>query len=308
MRIDLHSHSRHSDGELPVEGVLARAAAAGVTHLALTDHDTVAGLVEAAAAARAVGVVLVPGIEITADWNGREVHLLGHFCLPAAPGLAAFAAAMGANRAGRMGAIVAKLRAGGVMVALDEVLEEAAGATLGRPHLARVLVRKGYAASLDDAFRRWLGEGCLGDVSRPRPTVAEAAAVVRAAGGTSSLAHPGVSRIGRGEVPDLAAHGVDAIEAFHADHPPSQQEAYARWATAARMEVTGGSDFHGDSAKPHFPMGRFATPVGSFLALSRSAAARQAAPALDEARVAWAAVGGVAASALVERHAAAMGG
>lgn len=298
MRIDLHSHSRHSDGEHPVEGLLARAAAAGVTRLALTDHDTVAGLEEAAAMAPALGLGLVPGIEITADWHGREVHLLGHFCLPAAPGLAAFTGRMTDARASRMGAIVERLRGGGVPVTLEEVLEEAAGGALGRPHVARVLVRRGYAEGMDDAFRRWLGPGCLGDVARPRPSVAEAAAIVRDAGGTTSLAHPGVNRIGRGEVPDLAAAGVDALEAFHADHPPSQQEAYARWAAAAGMTVTGGSDFHGDSAKPHFPLGRFTTPPAAFAELVRRAVARQETPALATARARWEAVGGRLARAL----------
>lgn len=293
IRVDFHSHSTASDGRLAPAVLVVRAAAAGVTHLSLTDHDSVAGLLEAAGAARLAGLALVPGIEITATFNGREIHVLGHFLLPGAPGLAAWCGERGGERSDRMRAMVERLAAAGIRVAWADVVAEAAGGTLARPHLARTLVNYGYAAGLQEAFDRYLSPGTPGFVDRPRPTAAEACALVRAAGGTSSIAHPGPNRISRHELADLATQGLDAVEADHGQHPPTQREAYTRWGAAVGLASTGGSDFHSEPPT-HGELGTHTTSPADFEVLAARAHERQRDPLLAAALASWLAAGGFA--------------
>jgi predicted metal-dependent phosphoesterase TrpH len=245
MRADLHSHTLCSDGELSPEALVRRAAGAGVTHLAITDHDGVAGVDEASRAGAVMGVEIVAGIEVTAQLHGRECHVLGHFLDLTRPGLAAWCVARKDERQDRLRAMAAKLTAGGVHIDFDALVREAGDATLGRPHLARALVSGGYAHSVADAFSRFLGVGGPGYVDRPRPEATEVIALLREAGGTSSLAHPGLNKVSRAELRQLADAGLDAVEADHPDHPPSQAGDIARWAKDVGIQVTGGSDFHG---------------------------------------------------------------
>jgi predicted metal-dependent phosphoesterase TrpH len=273
VRIDLHSHSRHSDGVLTPEALARRAHGQGVTTLALTDHDTVSGVREARATAPE-GLEIVAGLEITTELHGREIHLLGHFVDVDAPALVRFCAEARGERATRIERMVAKLQQAGIKIDLAHVLEEADGATLARPHLARTLLRYGYVESLQQAFDRYLCAGMPGYVGRAQPTMEEAIAIVRAAGGTTSIAHPGVNKISRQELTHLATLGLDAVEANHPDHPPSQADAYARWAAERGMTITGGSDFHADGPDSHGPPGSFLTPPEAFERLRSLAGSR----------------------------------
>lgn len=293
MRADLHSHSTRSDGALSPAALVELVVAHGVTHLALTDHDTLDGVQEAAQAAHRAGrkVQIVAGIEITASFHEREVHLLGHFVLPDAPALRDWTASRLAERQTRMTQMVERLQSAGLAVSMDDVEREAGGGVLARPHLARALVARGYAENVGRAFDRFLQKGAPGWVERRGPTIEEAVRVVREAGGTSSLAHPGANRISRQEVRALAAAGVDALEAFHPDHPPNQADAYVRWGRALGLHATGGSDFHAPG-EHSTPPGTFVTPVPDWRALTALAAERQAAEHLAGARARWAADGG----------------
>jgi predicted metal-dependent phosphoesterase TrpH len=272
--VDLHAHSTRSDGLLTPTALVARALAEGVSGLALTDHDTVEGVAEAQAAAGA-GLELVPGLEITAELNGREVHLLGLWVLADHPELRAFCARAREERATRIERMVEALRRANVLVSVDDVRAEAGDATLARPHLARALVAKGYAASVQRAFTHYLGDGCVADVPRRRPSLAEACALVRRCGGVASLAHPGVNKVSRQELGDAARAGLDAVEAFHPDHPPTQADAYVRWGAALGLRATGGSDFHGDGPESHGPPGTWVTPAPEADALRALAASRR---------------------------------
>lgn len=267
VKIDLHSHSTRSDGLLSPAALVDRAAGQGVTHLALTDHDAVDGIAEARASA-AGRLELVGGMEITADFRGREVHVLGLFVQPHHPEIQAFCAATRRERATRIERMVEKLARVNIKVRLDDVLAEANGATLARPHLARTLVAYGYAPSLQRAFDHFLAEGRPGYVERAQPTTDEAIALMRRCGAVTSIAHPGVNKLSRHELADLAAEGLDGVEAFHPDHPPNQAEAYQRWGAACGLRATGGSDFHGDGAESHGPPGIRSTPPADFEALA----------------------------------------
>jgi len=286
MRADFHSHTTHSDGELTPTALVKRAASVGVTHLAITDHDTISALLEATRAGRLEGVHVVPGIEVTTHLHGRECHLLGHHFLPTAPGLADWCAARREERHDRMRQMVDRLLQDGVPVSFDEVEREAAGATLGRPHLARVLVKHRYATSFQDAFDRLLSKGRSGYVERPRPDMPAAIALIRGAGGTASLAHPGVNKVSKAELRHLAELGVDAVEAYHPDHPPQQAGQIASWARELGIQVTGGSDFHGVRTGS-VELGAEVTTPQAYEWLRARAEERQSTAELRAARGAW---------------------
>ncbi len=253
--IDLHSHTTASDGEHAPRELIRRAAEAGVRTLAVTDHDTVAGLDEAALAAREMGVRLVRGIELSCELNGREVHILGHFVDSASGAIAELAEQMGRERRARMEKMVAKLAALGLPVTMEAVLAASGGGSIGRPHLARVLVDRGLAADVKDAFARYLKAGTPGYVERRRLAAAEGISLARAAGGVATVAHPGASKISRHELAALATVGLAGVEADHPDHVPSQVEAYARWGEELGLVATAGSDYHGERVTPDRRLG-----------------------------------------------------
>lgn len=262
--IDLHSHTTASDGELSPTALVGLAADAGVSHLAITDHDTLAGLAEAGAAAKARGLSLIAGIEISAFLHGRrEVHLLGHFVDVDDPELSRFADRLRQERRRRMEKMVEKVKGLGFPVTLEAVLRIAGDANLGRPHLALWFVEKGYCRTPKEAFDRFLGDGKPASVDRERLPAEDAIALVRRAGGTATLAHPGVSKVERGQIAELARAGLSGLEAFHSDHNPSMREKYLAIARDLDLVPTGGSDFHGPTLTPDRKLGCSPTPAGS---------------------------------------------
>jgi 3',5'-nucleoside bisphosphate phosphatase len=253
--IDLHSHSLASDGQFAPAEVAVRARAAGCDVWALCDHDTVAGLASAADAARRVNVRLVPGIELSAFLERREIHLLGHFVDPVSPALRDFEDFLAARRRERMSRIVERLAVLGVHVTEAAIERHSGGKTIGRPHVARAIVESGVVATVKEAFDRFLGEGQPAYVQRYRLEAADAVALVRGAGGTVTIAHPGVSKLEVGEVARLAAAGVVGIEVIHPDQNPSVREKYRRAAEAHGLVCTAGSDFHGPDISPDRHLG-----------------------------------------------------
>jgi predicted metal-dependent phosphoesterase TrpH len=255
-RIDLHSHSRASDGQYAPADVAARAAQAGVAVWALSDHDTVAGLAPAAEAAARHGVRFVPGIELSAFLDRREIHLLGHFVDPGHPSLMQFEDDLAVHRRERMHEIVERLAALGVRIRVADIEKFGDGKTIGRPHVARAIVETGAVANVKEAFDRFLGEGQAAYVQRFRLELPDAVALVRGAGGTVTVAHPGVSRLERGELARLAAAGVAGVETHHPDHNPSVREKYLRLADELGLVPTAGSDFHGEAISPDRHLGQ----------------------------------------------------
>ena len=255
-RIDLHSHSRASDGQYAAAEVAARAAQAGVAVWALSDHDTVAGLAPAAEAAARAGVRFVPGIELSAFLDRREIHLLGHFVDPEHARLKQFEDELALHRRQRMEKIVERLGALGIRIRAADIEKFGDGKTIGRPHVARAILETGVVATVKEAFDRFLGEGQPAYVQRFRLELADAVALVRGAGGTVTVAHPGVSRLERGDLQRLAAAGVAGVETHHPDHNPSVREKYLRLADELGMVPTAGSDFHGEAISPDRHLGQ----------------------------------------------------
>lgn len=266
-RIDLHSHSLASDGQYPAAEVAVLAKRAGLGTWALCDHDTVAGLASGAAAAAREGLRFVPGIELSAFLERREIHLLGHFVDPVHPALVAFEDFLAVHRRERVRQIVVRLAALGVQVTEAAIERHSGGKTIGRPHVARAIVETGAAASVREAFDRWLGEGQPAYVQRYRLEAADAVALVRGAGGTVTIAHPGVSKLEVAEVARLAEAGVSGIEVIHPDQNPSVRDKYARAAAASGLVMTAGSDYHGPDVSPDRQLGMVTMDEAALAAL-----------------------------------------
>ncbi|WP_353952990.1 PHP domain-containing protein [Knoellia sp. S7-12] len=249
MKIDLHAHSTASDGtESPAE-LVAAAKAAGLTTLAITDHDTTAGWVEAVGAAIREGIELVRGIEISCSRNYRSIHLLGYLPDPDDPRLAIELARARDSRVNRMDRMVQRMADDGIPVTVEEVRAQLApGATLGRPHLADALVASGVVPTRDEAFRDLLHDGSKYYVGHYAPDPVVAIELVRAAGGVPVLAHPFAMRTGTisdGMVEELADAGLAGLEAHHRDHEPADVARAVHLAQRHGLVVTGSSDYHG---------------------------------------------------------------
>lgn len=245
--IDLHMHTTASDGTLSPTKLVERARAAGIATMSVTDHDTMAGVSEAAEAAATHGIELLPGIEITAVADGRDVHMLAYFLDPQPHGLDEFLVRQRADRIRRAKEMSEKLSALGVPIKIDGLIEEASasGKAVARPAVARALVEAGHCATIQQAFDKWLADGGSAYVARQGASPVEVVALVARNGGVSALAHPGLLR--RDElIPELAAAGLGAIEVFHSDHDASAESRYIKKAEQHRLAVCGGSDFHGD--------------------------------------------------------------
>jgi predicted metal-dependent phosphoesterase TrpH len=246
--IELHAHSTASDGVLDPAELVARAAAVGVTTLALTDHDTVQGCPAAIAAGDAVGMVVVTGIELSVQVDRGTFHLLGYFGEPAPPALMARMEEIAGSRERRNAQILARLAALGVPVDEADVRARATG-RVGRPHIAAALVAAGYCADIGEAFDRYLGADAPAYVAAGAFGPEESVRLVKSAGGATSIAHPGSLLLDPVQLRDLVASlvpaGLDAIEAYRGDTPVSEQEAYAALAGEHGLLATGGSDYHG---------------------------------------------------------------
>lgn len=246
--IDLHTHTTASDGRCTPEELVARSAAAGVTVLAVTDHDTVAGCDAAAAACKRAGLEFVTGIEITAIADGADVHVLGYFIDGQSPALQGFLAEQRRVRVERVRLVVDRLVAYGIVLDADAIVRPATAnpsVTVGRPWIARALVAAGHVADSSEAFDKWLARGRPAFVPRMGARPEEVFDRIRAAGGVASLAHPVLVEHDEW-IPGFAAAGLDAIEAYHTDQDEETTLRYLAIADRLGLAVSGGSDYHAD--------------------------------------------------------------
>lgn len=249
-RCDLHTHTQASDGmNRPAENVQL-AKQKGLAAIAITDHDTVAGIAEALEAGEKYGVTVVPGVEISSRTEGTDIHILGYYLRYEDDTLRSRLENLRTTRGTRNERILEKLAELGVTVTMTEVVaglgrEPGPDDSIGRPHIADVLVRKGYAVDMREAFDKYLAEGAPGYISLPRVTPIEAITWIREAGGVPVIAHPGL--YGNDElVRQIIEQGEpDGIEVYHSDHGPIEEDRYLRMAQEYNLLITGGSDYHG---------------------------------------------------------------
>ena len=245
--VDLHLHSTASDGLLSPADLVARAAALGLSHIALTDHDTVAGLPEAAAAAaRFPNLTLLPGVELSTDTDTGETHVLGYFIDTAD---AAFLAALERFRDSRLNRgriMVDKLNGMGIDITWERVKEIAGEAAVGRPHIAMAMLEKRYIEKFEDAFHGFIEHGGPAYAEREKMTPAEAVGLILSARGLPVLAHPVTTGDPEGTVRTLKQAGLVGMEAYYHENRPEETEAMLALAERYELIVTGGSDFHGE--------------------------------------------------------------
>lgn len=264
--IDLHLHTTASDGTCSPASLVERAWRAGLRTISVTDHDTMASVGPATAAAAAYGMTVVPGIEITAVDGGRDVHVLAYFLPPDAPGLQQMLATQRQNRVERAQEIASRLAALGAPIDVAPLIEEATrtgGKALARPQIARALIEAGHVGSVAEAFDVYLSEDRPAYVPHRGVSPADIVALVTASGGLASLAHPG--QLKKDEIiPALVEAGLSAIEAFHSSHDSAMQAHYRALAERYETGVSGGSDYHGEGTRraeffgvTHLPQAHF---------------------------------------------------
>ncbi|GIP25271.1 PHP-like protein [Paenibacillus sp. J23TS9] len=249
-RCDLHTHTRASDGmQSPADNV-RRASEKGLSAVAITDHDTVAGVLEAMEEGERCGIDVVPGVEISTRAGGKDIHVLGYYVSCSDEKFLKRLADLRNTREERNVKMIAKLQELDVQITMEDVIsglgrELRPDESVGRPHMADVLVSKGYARDMRDAFNRYLGEDAPAYVSVPRISPLEAIEWIREAGGTPVLAHPGI--YGDDDlVRDILEQAKPAgIEVFHSDHGKAEEERYQAMADDYALIVTAGSDYHG---------------------------------------------------------------
>ena len=251
MVIDLHTHTSYSDGTDTPRQLINKALAAGISIIGLTDHDSISGWQEATDALR-TGISLVPGAEISCQTpDGISVHILGLLFDSNNSELMNTLEKTRENRHSRMEKIIARINEAGIDITMDDVLEQLSdGATLGRPHLADALVKKGIVASRDEAFTQMLHNNSKYYVSHYSPTPETAIKLIKAAGGVSVIAHPMASHRGRTISLDtfgsIIQAGLDGIEVDHRDHSPDEKSQLIKLANESNLVMTGASDYHGN--------------------------------------------------------------
>jgi len=271
--IDLHLHSTASDGSYPAETVVAMAERNGVRVIALTDHDSLDGIPAAEERAKASGIRVMPGVELSVSEAGIDVHLLAYGFDPQDKGLVAAIRRYRDSRRERARKMLARLKGLGIKIALEEVEEIAHGGALGRPHVAEALMQGGHIETFQEAFQRYLGHHAPAYVPKQTVALEEAVSVVREAGGVTVLAHPGT--LNRDHlIAAWAARGLDGIEVWHSKHGASDVARYKEIAKRHGFLMTGGSDFHGERT-PDVSIGSVPVPEAALKLMDETLRARR---------------------------------
>jgi 3',5'-nucleoside bisphosphate phosphatase len=251
--IDLHSHTRYSDGSASPAELVELASSAGARAIAITDHDTIGGLAEGRSAAARLGLEFINGIEISAEYQPGTMHILGYFIDDGSEELALALEQLRRARDDRNPQIARLLRGIGIDISYEEVAATAGNNVVGRPHFARLMFEKGYVVSIKEAFDKYLAKGGAAYVEKRRLSPRESIALIHTGGGVAVLAHPYQLGLPWGqletEIKGLVELGLDGIEAVYSRHSPQDRIAYSELAARHGLLITGGSDFHG-SYKP----------------------------------------------------------
>ena len=262
--IDLHLHTTASDGLYDPAVLVDLAWRAGIRTMSVTDHDTVAALPEVESAAEASRMAFVPGIEITAVHDGRDVHVLGYFIERDDAELAGFLERQRADRVGRIKEMAEKLSSMGKPVDCDALLAPLPnGRSLGRPSVAKALIKAGHVADTRQAFDQLIGEGKPAYIPRRGPCPADVIGIIKRAGGIASLAHPGLLK--RDDlIAGMIDAGLTAVEAFHSEHDEATTQHYLAFADRHGILVSGGSDYHGEKERRKAAFGTVGLPLDRF--------------------------------------------
>ncbi|MGS0764670.1 PHP domain-containing protein [Syntrophomonas curvata] len=248
---DLHVHTTASDGALTPYEVIDAASSIGLKGIALTDHDTAAGLEPARRYLErnpGLRLELIPGIELNTEAGDEEVHILGYFIDPENAALNQHLRDIRTSRHDRALKIVDRLQQAGLAISFDQVQKLTRGESMGRPHIARALIENGYVNSIEEAFDKYIGRGRPGFVPRYKFLPAEAVELIKGAGGIAVLAHPGLLKVPE-KIIEIIKLGIEGLEVYYPEHSGEQQQELAILAGQYKLLITGGSDFHGPASQ-----------------------------------------------------------
>jgi predicted metal-dependent phosphoesterase TrpH len=261
--VDLHTHSTYSDGTLTPAALVAEAARRGLRVLALTDHDTLAGLPEVIESVNQFGLDVIPGVELSTDAGHYEIHILGYFVDPDDESLASTLNQLAAQRLARTERIVAKLAELGIPLEWNRVMEIAGEGSVGRPHVARAMIELGYVDTVSEAFDRYLATGRPAFVPRSRNVPEDSVRLLRASGAIPVLAHPLSTGDVEGTVARLVAAGLMGIEVYYGEYDRNTHLDLLKTASRWNLIPTGGSDYHGPGFKEGRELGAAPVPLSS---------------------------------------------
>ena len=253
-KADLHIHTTCSDGRLSPEEAVELAHAKKLAALSITDHDTYVGYSQALPKAQELGIELISGVEVTSSFHDKECHILAYYFDADTDYFADFLLSQKVARRNRIKGIIETLRKSGIEVEYEEVRAEANGANIGRPHLAKVLISKGYVGNSHEAFTRYLSTERLGAIENSYPDFREVIEIIKNVGGAAVLAHPG-KLYTRDEVQELVNAGLDGIECIHPSHNWELQKQYSEFVEKHSLLMTGGSDYHGNKERAYTHVG-----------------------------------------------------
>jgi predicted metal-dependent phosphoesterase TrpH len=257
IKADLHTHTNYSDGVLSPEQLINKAKNAGLSYLAITDHDNVDAVEEAIETGKSIGVEVIPGVEISSDHNGREVHVLAYFFNYKDEEFLSYLKHVRGERYKRAERIVEKLNEINIPIKLDDVLAQVKGSgSIGRPHIAVALLEAGYVDTYIETFNKYIGDGKPAYVKKPNLSTQEAIKLIARSGGLSFLAHPG-RNIRDEELCQIIEFGIDGIEIIHPSHNQTDSAYFQKTAGQYFLLESGGSDFHGGRINDESVLGKF---------------------------------------------------
>ncbi|MFA5307991.1 MAG: PHP domain-containing protein [Dehalococcoidales bacterium] len=270
--VDLHIHSTASDGKLAPEAIVSKAAALGLKVISLTDHDSIAGIAPALEALKKYpGLTLIPGVEISTDLPDGEAHILGYFIDYTDPVFEQELLKFRESRTGRGRKMVEKLAALGIDIDWSRVQEIAGDGAIGRPHVARAMLEKGYIATFEEAFDKYIGHGAPAYVEREKMTPQEAVALIVRSRGLPVLAHPFTVKDPEAMVRQLKPAGLVGIEVYYKDNTPERTVNTRQLAEKYGLIATGGTDYHGLENAGEVMMGGVKVPMAAAEALMKMA-------------------------------------
>lgn len=251
---DLHIHTNASDGEFSPKEVVKMYKQHGFSAISITDHDTLEGLPEAISAGKIYDIEIISGVEISTVWENEEIHILGYFINANNQTLQSKLTEMKNARKMRIKKMVARLNELGYQITWQEVVKIAGQGAIGRPHLARVLLEKGYIETIKEAFHKLLGWGCPAFIPRYKINPQEAILIIKEAKGIPIVAHPGIN-LEDNLLKLLIEWGIEGIEVWHPEHSEKTSEKYFKFAKDNNLLITGGSDWHGNNKDSNFSLG-----------------------------------------------------
>ncbi len=267
-KVDLHIHTTASDGKFTPEEIVRKASEAGLTYISICDHDSMEGIAPAMAAAQACdGLTVISGVEINTDIPSGELHILGYLCDPGNIEMKATLTRLRISRIERAKKMIARLRNLGIKIDYERVEQLAGTGSVGRPHIAQVMLERGYINNYREAFMKYISRGGPAYVERDKITPGEAAQLIRRAHGVPVLAHPLTSDNYEELLADLIPAGLMGLEVYYNNYTPDQVQGLLQVAGKNNLIPTGGSDFHGLDMMSEFPLGTVEVPLEAAMRL-----------------------------------------